>query len=195
MTSGLRYFALLPGLVAFAMAAATMAWPKQEVGQILDFCLATVAVLIAILWWVAHRWTRSPLERRYAWQGPRNRTRSGAEGPDPEGEPPDPSSAERYLEEAQAEIEQKCGPDDPLWVAYEVRCALRRASEKIPDDLREEYLIQRYPGLSILRPPSVFIDSGEVAPTFIGLRQIQKDTLEMAARDDDDEGVRLPVGA
>ena len=156
MTAGLRYFSLLPGLVAFAAAATTMAWPMTLVGEIIECCLAAVAGGIALLWTITHWWTRRPPERRWT-QGPQRGHLDGADG-DGIGRHASPDSR---LESIKREIESECG-DDALWAAYRVRARLREETQPIDRDLVDEYLIQQYGMYRTKRPPSVFVDSGEV---------------------------------
>jgi len=107
------------------------------------------------------------------------------------------STLEAYLEEITTEIEDLCGADS-LWLAYEVRNRLRKETQPIADDLVDEYLLQEYMGHGVRRPPSVFVESGEVAPTFLGLWERQRAVLDEAMgkivrRDDDDVGVGVAV--
>lgn len=205
MTAGLRYFTLLPGLVAFAAAVTTVAWPTALGGEILDAFFAGVAAALAGAWTYAHLWTLSPPER--GEQGPARSAKTTArELPDAvsaEGIADAPDSVPReaessteiigsYLDRIKEEIESKC-EGDPLWAAYEVRVRMREESQAIPQDLRDEYLEQTYKRFikPVVRPPSMFIDSGEVAPTFVGLYEIQRKALEAvvcsADRDDEDD--------
>ena len=192
MTAGLRYFSLLPGLVAFSAAATTMAWPEATTGKVIECCLAGLAAGIAMLWTVTHWWTRRPPERRWP-QGPPRWVSQNGELRTMGGD----STLEAYLEEITTEIEDLCGADS-LWLAYEVRNRLRKETQPIADDLVDEYLLQEYMGHGVRRPPSVFVESGEVAPTFLGLWERQRAVLDEAMgkivrRDDDDVGVGVAV--
>jgi hypothetical protein len=178
MTAGLRYFSLLPGFIAFAAAGTAAAWPRATAGKVVELILANLAVWVAMLAWLAHRWTLRPRER-YSWQGPNRSDGKADDSSSMEIDPAHDRHVEDRLHEIESEISRKC-EGDVLWAAYDIRERLRSESQAMPSDLRDEYLIERFGGLKASRPPSIFVDSGEVAPTFIGLCALQRHELRKA---------------
>jgi hypothetical protein len=154
MTAGLRYFGLLPGVIAFVAAAMSVALAGTVEGTWTVRGCAAVAVVVACWWGAVAQLTRRPPEKRPDRQGEADTrggedvttTASGAEG-----------ASER---------------------AYTLRQQLRVSAQGIPEPLRVEYF-----GADDNLAPGSFADGADPAPTFHGITKSDlADALDQAVR-------------